>query len=280
MKKLGLLVLLWMLVFYTHCYAQSSSATASSNAAAAAVMNAAPSSSASASIENISPSSSVKIETKAKSIYKNRQIISPPVITIPSPMQPFLTPRQLSPSPWNFLNVIEGKWKKSNCVKKIKITKLKAHIYRKRDPVDEVVVVSSKKILFEGEKIGEIILKGSKDTDSRELQMLAIDYLASYGANVIWISSNYYESEAVSEYSGLIIGGSGGSVLLYEEKAAVTGATGVGKGRTKLKFEHFPVIKATGYRGKIKKITQEKEERKEKEKKIEENERKKWEVIK
>jgi len=279
MKKLGLLVLLWMLVFYTHCYAQSSSATASSNAAAAAVMNAAPSSSASALIENISPSSSVKIETKAKSIYKNRQIISPPVITIPSPMQPFLTPRQLSPSPWNFLNVIEGKWKKSNCVKKIKITKLKAHIYRKRDPVDEVVVVSSKKILFEGEKIGEIILKGSKDTDSRELQMLAIDRLASYGANVIWITSNYYESKVISEYTGFVIGGSGGGVILYEEKAALSGGTGIGKGKTSLEFISFPVIKAIGYRGEIKKIIQQREEKMEKEEKIE-NERKKWEVIK
>ncbi|MCD6412505.1 hypothetical protein J7K91_02415 [bacterium] len=278
MKKVGaILAIFVILVFSTFAYAQSSSATASSNAAAAAVMNAAPSSSASASIENISPSSSVRIETKAKSIYKNRQFLHPMGVGIPSPMQPFLAPRQLSPAIWNFLPVIEGKWKKENEMKKIEVLEYKEHIYKTFPAVDKVRVVSNSRVRVVGEIVGELILKGTKNTDSRELLMIAIDKLAANGANLVWVRINSIESKAVSHYKGFVVGGSGGGVILYQEKASLVGGTGIGRGTTTLEFHHFPVLQAIGYRAaKIEKIISEKTE--EEKEKIG-NHRKEYEII-
>jgi len=140
-------------------------------------------------------------------------------------------------------------------------------------------VVGNSKVKVKGEIVGEIVIKGSEKTDSRDLIMAAIDKLAASGANLVWIRVNSIESKAISKYRGFVVGGSGGGVLFYEEKASLVGGTGIGKGTTTLEFEHFPVLQAIGYRAEriIKKI--EETEKKEKEK-IEKNHKKKWEVIK
>jgi len=233
----------------------------------------------SAKVSNISPSSSVNIHTYSKSKYVNRQFLHPPAVGIPSPMQPFLTPRQLSPAIWNYLPVIEGKWKKENEKKVVEVIEYKEHLYHQETPVEEVKVISNSKVkIVEGVLIGEIIIKGSKKTDSRELIMAAIDKLATSGANLVWIRINSIESKAISKYRGFVIGGSGGGVLLYEEKASLVGGTGVGRGTTTLEFQHFPVVQAVGYRAaKIEKIISEKTET---EKEKIGNHRKEYEIIK
>jgi len=291
-----------------------SSASASSSASSTAIMNAPSSSSASASVSvsdispsasasvsnispsaeigdvsaqvgdvsakvsNISPSASVNISTKTytKSKYVNRQFIHPMGVGIPSPMQPFLAPRQLSPAIWNFLPVIEGKWKRGNEMKRIKVVEYKEHIYKIFPAVDEVKVINSR-VKIKGEIVGEIVVKGTERTDSREIITVAIDKLAQSGANLIWIRVNSIESKAISRYSGFVVGGSGGGVIMYEEKAAISGGTGIGKGTTTLSFEHYPVVQAVGYRAaKIEKIISEKTET---EKEKIGNHRKEYEII-
>ena len=155
----------------------------------------------SAQIGNISPttSSSVNISTSTKSKYINRQFIHPMGVGIPSPMQPFLAPRQLSPAIWNFLPVIEGKWKRGNEMKRIKVVEYKEHIYKIFPAVDEVKVISNSKVKIEGRIVGEIIIKGAEKSDSRELIMCAIDRLAQHGANLIWVRVNSIESKAISQ---------------------------------------------------------------------------------
>ncbi|MCD6412448.1 hypothetical protein J7K91_02115, partial [bacterium] len=126
---------------------------------------------------------------------------------------------------------------------------------------------------------GEVIIKGDKKSDSRELLIAAIDRLASKGANLIWIRVNSVESRAVSHYKGFVVGGSGGGVLFYEEKVALSGGTGIGRGTTSLEFQHFPVVQAVGYKAsKVEKIKEEKVE-KEITEKNHRKQRKQYEVI-
>lgn len=304
MKKVVTALLSLFLMFYTHCYADST-ANAGASASSSVNANISPSASASSSVSvsdispsasahvgdvqasssigNISPStsSSVSISTKTytKSKYVNRQFLHPMGVGIPSPMQPFLAPRQLSPAIWNFLPVIEGKWKKKDDeVKILKVIEYKEHIYRHETPVKEVRVISNSKIkIVGGEIVGEVIIKGSEKTDSRELMMAAIDKLAANGANLVWVRINSIESKAVSHYKGFVVGGSGGGVILYQEKASLVGGTGIGRGTTTLEFHHFPVLQAIGYRAaKIEKIISEKTE--EEKEKIG-NHRKEYEII-
>jgi len=223
--------------------------------------------------------SSVAIDSHAVTNYKyiNRQFLSLPIGGNPmgGVMQDFLPPKAFG-YPWNYTGVLEGIWKQKGEIKKIKIKEMKEHCYRKLKPQKEVMVVTNHKAWIRGSIVGEVMIKGAEREDSRSIQMAAVDTLASWGANVIWIQVNALEHEAESSYSGFILGSGVGGVMAAEEKVASSGSGGIGKGSSRLGFVHYPIVHATGYRGKILKV----EKKKVKEEKLEvETNGKKWQAI-
>jgi len=212
--------------------------------------------------------------------YTNRQFFPISVGGSPivgGPIQPFVRPKAFG-YPWNFSPVLEGKWeKKEDVVKKIKIKELKEYCYLKLSPTKKVIVVTDHKVLIEGRIIGEVKIKAAETEDSRAVQMAAIDKLASWGANIIWIRVNALEHEAKSSYSGFILGGGAGGIMAEKERAAVSGSGGIGKGSSRLSFLHYPIVEAIGYHGKI--IEVKKEKKVEKEEKNENGDGKKWQAI-
>ena len=220
--------------------------------------------------------SSVAIDSHAVTNYINRQFLPVGLPPIGGTMQDFLPPKAFG-YPWNFSPVIEGRWeKREDIVKKIKIKEIKEHCYRKMTPQKKVIVVTDHKVLIKGSIVGEVMIKGAEREDSRSIQMAAVDTLASWGANVIWIQVNALEHEAESSYSGFILGSGVGGVMAAEEKVASSGSGGIGKGSSRLGFVHYPIVHATGYRGKILKV----EKKKVKEEKLEvETNGKKWQAI-
>jgi len=222
--------------------------------------------------------SSVSIDSHAKYIQVNRQFLSLPIGGNPmgGTMQDFLPPKAFG-YPWNFSPVLEGTWKQKGEIKKIKIKEMKEYCYRKLKSQKKVTVVANHKVLIEGEIIGEIKIKAAESEDSLSIQMAAIDRLASWGANVIWVRVNALEHEAKSSYSGFILGGGAGGVMASQEKVATSGSGGIGKGSSRLSFLHYPVVHATGYRGKL--VEVKKEIKKEVEEKAKSGNGKKWQAI-
>jgi len=219
--------------------------------------------------------SSVAIDSHAVTNYINRQFLPVGIPPIGGTMQDFLPPSQFG-YPWNFSPVLEGTWKQKGEIKKIKIKEMKEYCYRKLKSQKKVTVVANHKVLIEGEIIGEIKIKAAESEDSLSIQMAAIDKLASWGANVIWVRVNALEHEAKSSYSGFILGGGAGGVMASQEKVATSGSGGIGKGSSRLSFLHYPVVHATGYRGKIIKV----EKKKVKKEELEvETDGKKWQAI-
>jgi len=223
-------------------------------------------------------SSQVKIDSHNNYKYLNRQFLPSPTFPSMGVMQDFLPPKIFG-FPWNYLNAIEGKWKKCEwkSVKKIKVKELKKYCYLMLPPTKEVVVITDHHFLLKGKKIiGEVIVKGRKNQDSREIQMAVLDILASWGANVIFFQVNTMEHQAESTYSGIIIGGATAGLMAGQEKVATTGSGGIGQGSSRLRFIHFPVVHAIGYHGKILKVKKETEpkERYETDRKNE-----KWQII-
>lgn len=106
--------------------------------------------------------------------------------------------------------------------------------------------------------------------------MAAVDTLASWGANVIWVRVNALEHEAKSSYSGFILGGGAGGVMASQEKVASSGSGGIGKGSSRLSFLHYPVVHAIGYKGKVVEVKKEKEV---KEEEVKGGDGKKWQAI-
>jgi len=230
--------------------------------------------------QEVSPetTSRVEIDSHAVTNYKyiNRQFFPIGIPPIGGTMQDFLAPSQFG-YPWNFSPVLEGTWKQKGEIKKIKIKEMKEYCYRKLKSQKKVTVVANHKVLIEGEIIGEIKIKAAESEDSLSIQMAAIDRLASWGANVIWIRVNALEHEAKSSYSGFILGGGTGGVMASQEKVAASGSGGIGKGSSRLSFLHYPVVHATGYRGKL--VEVKKEIKKEVEEKAKSGNGKKWQAI-
>ena len=225
--------------------------------------------------------SSATIDSHAVTNYKyvNRQFLPIPIGGNPmgGVMQDFLPPSQFG-YPWNFSPVIEGNWKRQDDAKKIKVKELKKYCYFKTEPSSEVIVVTDHKVLVSGKIIGEVKIKGAEKEDSRELQMAAVDLLAGWGSNIVWIRVNALEHEARSSYSGFILGGGAGAVMASQEKVASSGSGGIGKGSTRLGFLHYPIVHAIGYRGKLIGVKKEKT-KKEEEKKAESGDGKRWQAI-
>jgi len=229
--------------------------------------------------QEVSPetTSRVEIDSHAVTNYKyiNRQFFSIGMPPIGGTMQDFLPPSQFG-YPWNFSRVIEGNWKKQDVLRKIKVKKIKEYCYRKMAPQKKVVVLTNHQVLVKGKIVGELKIKGTETEDSTSIQMAAIDKLASWGANIVWIRVNALEHEAKSSYSGFILGSGVGGVMAAEEKVASSGSGGIGKGSSKLSFLHYPVVQAVGYYGKIIEVKKEKEV---KEEEVKGGDGKKWQAI-
>ena len=178
-----------------------------------------------------------------KNKYINRQLPGMPLVGGPDKME-YFGPWQLPENPWNVIVPFQGKFVFTDGFKSVKYEKLWKDIYTSGESSPYVIQVPWGSINTRGmEMTGEMAIVLPKNSSSEDGLQVARYLAAQTGADLLeYIIGWNQQSVTGGWHVGTGTGASG--VIGPNEKVGISGAGGTGFGKSYVKVEAEPFVKA------------------------------------